>query len=137
MRRLVISTICLAILLLFSCKKKQKSATDESEVMIEISTENESDNDVKKNEKSGDCEDFVDAYEKWMDSYVDLLAKYKEDPVSLATSPEYTAMSMEMMEWTSKWSELALDCARYPEYESRFNEIQEKAEKEMKALGFD
>ena len=104
--------------------------------MIEISADEKSGTDMTKDEKSGDCEDFVDAYEKWMDSYVDLLAKYKEDPVSLATSPEYTAMSMEMMEWTSKWSDLAIDCARYPEYEERFKKIQEKAEKEMEELGF-
>ena len=87
-------------------------------------------------EKSGDCDDFMDDYEEWMERYVELLGKYKENPVGLASSPEYTSMSMELMDWSSKWSSLAIDCAKYPEYESRFNKIQEKAEKEMEALGF-
>ncbi len=132
------ATILLILLLSISvaCKKKKKAAEEEDQITIEMNQEEDSKSEMGDSEVSGDCEDFVDAYEKWMDSYVDLLAKYKENPVSLATSPEYTAMSMEMMEWSSKWSELAIDCARYPEYEERFNKIQEKAEKEMEELGF-
>ena len=137
MQKGIITILCLFLFLAFSCKEKEKSDIDASDATIEINAETESKTDLNKDEKSGDCEDFVDAYEKWMDSYIDLLTKYKEDPVSLATAPEYRDMSMEMMEWTSKWSELAIDCARYPEYETRFREIQEKAEKEMEALGFE
>lgn len=136
MKKLVAILFCLSFLSLSMCKKKKKDDTEDTQITIEMSQDDDTRAELKNNEKSGDCDDFMDDYEEWMERYVELLRKYKENPVGLASSPEYTSMSMEMMEWSSKWSSLAIDCAKNPEYEKRFNKIQEKVEKEMEALGF-
>ena len=118
------------------CKEEKKAEKEEATITINMGKDEDSSADLRDSEQSGDCDEFMDDYEKWMERYIELLKKYKENPVGLASSPEYTEMSMELMEWSSKWSTLAIDCAKNPEYESRFKEIQEKAEKEMEALGF-
>ena len=136
MKKLVAILFCLSFLSLSMCKNKKKADVEETQITIEMNQDDETRLELSKNEKSGDCDDFMDDYEEWMERYVELLRQYKENPVGLATSEEYTSMSTEMMEWSSKWSSLAIDCAKNPEYEKRFNKIQEKVEKEMEALGF-
>ena len=136
MKKLFALLLCTSFLSLTMCKKKKKADSEEPQITIDMTQDNDSKSDPRDDEKSGDCDDFMDDYEEWMERYVELLGKYKENPVGLASSQEYTSMSMELMEWSSKWSTLAIDCARNPEYETRFNEIQNKAEKEMEALGF-
>ena len=136
MYKALLSCIVLMILLGTSCKKKQKSEESEETITIEMSSEEASKNDLVTEEKSGNCDDFLDDYEEWMEEYVALLSKHKDNPAALVSSAEYTSMSTEMINWTSKWSELAMDCATDPEYEKRINKIQEKMEKEMEALGF-
>ncbi len=134
MNRVIILIVCTALISFTACKEKPKSEQDEEQVTIEMAEEDDVSSDQVRNEVSGDCDDFMDDYEAWMEKYLAVLAKYKEDPMSLATSPEYTEMSMEMMNWSSKWRELAIDCANNPEYEKRFDEIQKKVDKEMEAL---
>ena len=135
MNKTVLTIILLSAVLILSCKKKQKSEESEEQITIEMKSEESVKSSLVDEEKSGDCDDFIDDYEKWMDEYVALLGEYKENPMGLVASEKYTSMSMEMMNWSSKWSELAVDCASDPEYEERINKIQEKADKEMEALG--
>lgn len=131
-------TILLAMFLILgnlACKEKQKTEEAEEEITIDMSSEDAAKSEFVNEEKSGDCDDFIDDYERWMEEYVAMLGEYKDNPMGLVASEEYTSMSMEMMNWSSKWSQLAMDCASNPEYEKRINEIQEKVDKEMKALG--
>ena len=136
MKKLLTLLLCMSFLSLSMCKNKKKADSEEEMITIEMTRDDESKAAINADQKSGDCDDFMDDYEEWMDRYIELLRKYKENPVGLASSQEYSSMSMEMMEWSSKWSSLAIDCARNSEYEARFNKIQEKVEKEMEALGF-
>ena len=136
MKRVLICLLCLAFLGLAMCKKKKKTDDEDTQITIEMSEGEDMKVSFTENKKSGDCDDFINDYEKWMERYIELLGKYKENPVGLASSPEYTSMSMEMMEWTSNWANLAVDCAQNEEYEKRFKEIQKKAEEQMEALGF-
>ena len=135
MKKLITLIICFSLIGLSSCKNEKKADSEETIITIDMTGDEDSKSDLRTDEKSGDCDDFMDDYEQWMESYVELIGKYKDNPVGLASSPEYTSMTMEMMEWTSKWSSLAMDCAKYPKYEKRFNKIQKKAEKELEALG--
>ena len=135
MTKLITLICCLCFLGLTSCKNEKKAESDETIITIDMAEDEDSKTDLSKSEKSGDCDDFMDDYEQWMERYIELMGKYKDNPVGLASSPEYTSMSMEMMEWSSKWSSLAIDCAKYPKYEKRFNKIQKKADKELEALG--
>ena len=134
MNRVIITIVCIALFSFTACKEKPKSQEDEQQITIEMSEGEEASSELGGKEVSGDCEDFIDDYEAWMEQYIALLGKYKEDPVALATSPEYTEMTMEMMVWSSKWRELTIDCAGNPEYEKRIEEIQEKLDKELEAL---
>ena len=134
MKKLAGILICLALFSLTTCKEKKKAETEETQITIEMNKDAVT-SDSSQKEESGDCEDFVDDYEAWMDKYIDMLAKYKADPVALATSPEFQSMTSQSMDWASRWSDVAVDCARYPEYEKRFKEIQQKADEELEALG--
>ena len=136
MKRVLICLLCLAFLSLAMCKKKKKTDDEDTQITIEMSEGEDMKVSFTENKKSGDCDDFLNDYENWMERYIELLGKYKENPVGLASSPEYTSMSMELMEWTSNWANLAVDCAKNKEYEKRFNKIQKKAEEQMEALGF-
>lgn len=136
MYKALLSCIVLMLVLSSACKKKQKSEDSEETITIEMKSEEATKSDLVTEEKSGDCDDFIDDYEEWMEEYVSLLGKHKDNPAALVSSAEYTSMTTEMINWTSKWSELAVDCATNPDYEKRINKIQEKMEKEMEAMGF-
>ena len=126
----------MAFLSLAMCKKNKKTDEEESQITMEMSQGEDRKLSFTENKKSGDCDDFINDYEKWMKRFIKLLGKYKDNPAGLASSSEYTSMSMEMMEWTSNWANLAVDCAQNEEYANRFNEIQKKAQEQMEALGF-
>lgn len=135
MKRFIILLAISLVMGNLACKKKQKTEESEEKITIDMSSEEVTKSDLVNEEKSGDCDDFIDEYEEWMENYVALLGKHKDNPTALVSSPEYTSMTMDMINWSSRWRELAIDCATDPDYERRFNEIQEKADKEMEALG--
>lgn len=135
MYRTVLALVLLSAVFSMSCKKKQKSEESDQEITIEMTSEDGTKSEMVVEEKSGDCDDFIDDYEKWMEEYVALLSQHKDNPMGLVASEKYTSMSMEMINWSSKWSQLATDCASNPDYEKRMNEIQEKVDKQMEELG--
>ena len=128
--------LCIFLFVPLSCKKKTKSFENKDDA-IEVGSE------VQSKEINGthfkeveDCDDFIDQYEEWMEGYIALLEKYKEDPIDLVNSSEYTQMTMQAIDWTSKWNTtLAASCATNPTYEKRMKVIQEQMEKKLKTIG--
>ncbi len=128
MKRIILLMLCLGMLMQISCKKKTKiEAKDSLGTTTLSSTETD-----KEGEKK--CDDFIADYENWMEGYVDLIAKYKDNPAGLIGDPEYTKVGLEGVEWASNWAN-DLSCAMNPKYQKRFNEIQDKIEKKMKEVG--
>lgn len=68
------------------------------------------------------CLEFLSAYETFMDEYITVLTKYKENPTDIALLKEYTAKLSE----STTWDEGMEDCADNSEFLTKFREIQLK-----------
>jgi hypothetical protein len=87
------------------------------------STSNSS--EAEKSDESNstsDCEEFLKGYEDFMDSYIAILKKYKNNPTDASILSEYTSVLSEASEWSSKTA----DCAADAEFAAKFTEIQMK-----------
>ena len=51
---------------------------------------------------------FLKEYEDWVDDYVAMMKKYKENPTDMSILSDYTEMVSEMADWTSKADEIEL-----------------------------
>jgi hypothetical protein len=71
---------------------------------------------------SGDCYEFLDNYEKFMDDYIAILKKYKNDPTDASILSEYTSILSEASEWSTKTA----DCAADTKFAAKFAAIQMK-----------
>jgi len=49
---------------------------------------------------------FIKEYEAFVDEYIELVKKYKENPADLSILSEYTATATKMAEWTQKSNEV-------------------------------
>ena len=108
-------------------KDSAKDSMDENKEVIEESA------DIKKT-KFKNCEEFIEAYEKWVDAYLDVLEKYMKNPMDATLSQEYMKRAQEMQSWTYDWMHI-YSCAQDEKYQQKFKEIGEKAEKRAKEMG--
>ena len=119
-----------------ACKKKSKVVEKDDNISTEMDVEKTEETGLVKFEKVKDCDEFIDQYEAWMEDYLALLEKYKDNPMDLVSAPEYTQMTMQAVDWASNWStKLTTSCAANPSYEKRMRKIQEKADKKLKDIG--
>jgi len=124
--------ILLALLVFSSCKKKASESTIEDVI---ISSSESTTVDLKESEDLKTCDDFLDNYEKWMDNYIALLSKHKDNPLELATSKEYIETMSQGSDWMMKWLSKHGACAQDKKYSARMKDIQEKGDKKLKELG--
>jgi hypothetical protein len=99
-------------LILTSCGGSSTESTDSAE-----STETES-GEVAEEESSSDCEQFLEDYEAFADSYIEVLEKMKADPTDASLMSEYT----EMMNQTIEMQNGAANCTD-PEFAAKLTEI--------------
>ena len=45
---------------------------------------------------------FLEDYDAWVDDYIEILKKYKENPSDLSILSDYTDMMTELTEWTEE-----------------------------------
>jgi hypothetical protein len=108
--------------------KKGKKVRFNSEIVEEkFGSESSSSNsgsseDNKSSSSSGDCDEFLEGYEKFMVEYIAVLKKYKNNPTDASILSEYTSVMSKASEWSSKTS----DCASDSKFASKFSEIQMK-----------
>jgi hypothetical protein len=108
-------------------KENEASETEEvTEEALELSDEN------KKSEFKN-CDEFLDAYEEWIDGYLELLEKYMKNPMDPTISKEYLEKAQKLSVWATDWMKV-YTCAADEKYKKRFKEISEKAEKKMEEL---
>lgn len=125
--------LCIGLLFI-SCADKKKETSEEATVTIENSDKSKDDNSP---ERIKDCDDFLDKYENWANSLMDLMEKHKDDPIALVTSPEYTKTMAESTSFMQDWQTISVSCASNPYYEKRMDEIQDNIKKRNDALGLD
>ena len=132
MKTFVSIIFCFAMLLT-SCsnnQSKKESASDTDELTTKS---------LKSDEFKGakDCDEFIDQYEKWMNDYIKLIEKYMKNPMDAVLMEEYMKVAQESSEWMSQWTSKLAYCSSKKKYEKRFNEITEKAEKQLEKLGIE
>ena len=127
MKSKIIFIICLCFLI--SACKDEKKADIKSENSNEIVLENTNSEPIK------DCEDFLNTYDTWTNELIELMAKHKDDPVTLATSPEYVNTMMKGVNFIQDWETISFSCATNANYSKRMKEIQNKLNEKQKELG--
>ena len=61
-----------------------------------------------------DWKEFLRLYEEWIDSYIELLEKYNEDPTDISILNDYLAMMIELAEWAEMAEQVEVDLANDP-----------------------
>jgi len=118
----------------FSCwLQKKVDAIDEIETTTEHKSEAKNEKTVSENIKN--CDDFLNTYEAWTNDLITLMEKHKDDPVTLATSPEYINTMMEGVSFMTQWEKISMSCATDDSYPKRMKVIQLKLDKRQKELG--
>ncbi|MGI9550623.1 MAG: DUF6591 domain-containing protein [Aurantibacter sp.] len=136
MKSLLSILFCAFLIFSVGCKKKSKATENEGATATEVRAKTNSETSAITFDEAENCDEFLDQYEAWMEKYVDLLEKHKDNPIDLVSAPEYAEMSMQAADWASNWStKLTTSCATDPSYEKRINEIQARMEKKMKEIG--
>ncbi len=119
----------LTLFALISCGGKSNNNKTESE-----STDTET---IEQKDKSllakNDCNQFLDDYEKWVNDFLELYKKFKDDPMNAEYTQKMMESSQKMAEWSQKWIKL-YDCSKDKKYAKRMEELQKKVEKDMEEL---
>jgi len=135
MKVLIPIIFCIS-LLLTACGGKQ-SAKEENAKTDGKSELSEEDLESTEFEEAKNCDEFIDQYEKWMDTYLEFIEKYMKNPMDATLSEKYMKLANESINWTNQWSNKLVMCATQEKYEKRFDEISERAEKKLEELGLE
>ncbi|MGN0173998.1 MAG: DUF6591 domain-containing protein [Acutalibacteraceae bacterium] len=68
-----------------------------------------------KEKSSVDWKEFLKEYEEWVDSYIELLKKYKDNPSDMSILSEYTEQMNKVSEWSEKAEKIEADLANNPD----------------------
>lgn len=129
MKKLIYLFAIFGFLLFSGCGNAPKDKVSHDEDVTEETTDS-----TKSDDKIKDCDDFLDRYEKWMDDYLAVLEDYMKNPLDAELATKYMELAGEALNWATQWGVL-YDCAGQEEYEKRFDEIEEKAEKKLEEMG--
>lgn len=100
----------------------------ENETVIDEDDESESNTEIIDDSSSSDEWDSVlDDYESYVDDYVAIIKKQKENPADMSIMTEYQELMQKGTEWSTKMSEMSSNFGT--EQLSRMLEIQEKLSK--------
>lgn len=108
--------------------KKGKKIRFNSEIVEEkfdsesSSSSSSSSESNEQSSSSGDCDKFLKGYEKFMDEYIAVIKKMKNNPNDMSVMTDYTSMLTEAAEWAEKTA----DCAADAKFASKFAAIQMK-----------
>lgn len=78
----------------------------------EDSTTNETtSSDTAKDSSADDAEwkQFLKDYEAWVDDYIEIVKKYKDNPSDMSILSDYTEMVSEMADWSERADEIELE----------------------------
>ncbi len=75
------------------------------------STADETTSSDTANDTSEDAEwkEFLEDYEVWVDDYIEIVKKYKDNPTDMSILSDYTEMVSEMADWSERADEIELE----------------------------
>ncbi|MDY0281901.1 MAG: hypothetical protein RBR35_15230 [Salinivirgaceae bacterium] len=109
--------------------EKGKKIRFNSEI-VEEKFESSSSSSNSSSKSSSDCEEFLKGYEKFMNEYIAILKKYKNNPSDMTIMSEYTSLMMKATEWNTK----VADCASDAKFAQKISTIQKKIAKAAAGL---
>ena len=114
----------MSALFLFACgndngKTESSDAESGAKKIIKSATSN-----------SGDCDEFLTDYEKWVDELIIVYKKVKENPSDMTNNKKLMEITQEMAKWGEKWGSL-YDCAKNEDYAQKMEDLQKKAQEAM------
>ncbi len=57
-------------------------------------------------EEKVEWKEFLEEYEAWVDDYIEITKKYKNNPSDVSILSDYTTMMTEMADWTTKTEDM-------------------------------
>ena len=87
-------------------EEDEEYLTDENDSSVDETT-----SEVKKDSANDDTEwkQFLKDYEAWVDEYIAIVKKQKDNPSDMSILSDYTEMLSEMTEWTERADEIELE----------------------------
>lgn len=75
------------------------------------SVDNTTSSETEKDSSGDDAEwkQFLKDYEAWVDDYITIVKKYKDNPTDMSILSDYTEMVSEMADWTERADEIELE----------------------------
>ena len=125
----IVLAMCLTSFFLFSCGgKKEETKTEGTEMSTEKASESNSGSEAKTSEdsKSEDktssnnkCDQFLADYEAFINDYLEMAKKLKENPQDMSVMTEYSQMTAK----ASKWAADAKDCSADAAFAAKYAQL--------------
>lgn len=80
-------------------------------------------NNSSSTNSSSNCDDFLRNYEKFMNNYIEIIKKQKNNPTDASIIAEYTSIMSQLSDWNIDKME---GCNKDPDFISKFTTIQLK-----------
>ena len=142
MKKLLSIVLSLTLILaLAACGDKTDNDVESNNDVASIETSNNVDNSAENDEEApaktasdAEWKQFFKEYEEWVDEYIEITKKYKDNPSDMSILSDYTDMMTEMAEWTSKAEDMEKELedaspAELAEYSAELLRIAAKIEK--------
>lgn len=122
----ILSTAIISLLLFMSCNSNNTANSINSSSFASV-----------KFKEVNNCDEFINQYEIWMDSYLEIMDNYMKNPMDATLMQDYLKIAEENVKWVTQWDNKFAYCASSKKFEERFNKINEKAEKRLNDLGIE
>lgn len=136
MKKISIALLALTFLIVFAACSSNKENTEETKEstsveQIEDTSAQEESKEDESSEEETEWQKFLNDYDKWVDTYIELLKKYKENPTDATLITEYAKLSQEALTWTEDAEAIQADLEKASpdeliEYSKQLTVITEK-----------
>ena len=89
---------------------EDEDLTDKDDSSVDETASSETENDTTTGDDA-EWKQFLKDYEAWVDDYITIVKKYKDNPSDMSILSDYTEMVSEMADWTERADEIELELA--------------------------
>ena len=134
---LAIVLIFVFVISLAACgdtKSDNNTKVDNSSVISVESKNDETSSSTPNENTESEWKKFIKDYEAWVDEYIELTKKMKNNPTDTSILTEYTDMASKALEWTERSEEIQKSITNQQEAIEYANELLRIADKMLEAV---
>ncbi len=134
---LAIVLIFVFVISLAACgdtKSDNNTKVDNSSVISVESKNDETSSSTPNENTESEWKKFIKDYETWVDEYIELTKKMKNNPTDTSILTEYTDMASKALEWTERSEEIQKSITNQQEAIEYANELLRIADKMLEAV---